>query len=223
MGSGDQLAVVSFAETAAVEQSPQASKFTGFSAEVGHDASRLADALDLALSLVGKDESGRILAAVRRPMDRPRRLRLGRPGRRRRHRHRLSGRRTVRGRRPGHRAGPGARQSVLPGESFMITAWIDSPLAQTSHLPACCRGDANDRRGHDAPSPPAPAGCCSATRPRQAAPASTRCRSTAAATTRCRATTGAGCSSGVRGDAAAVVRQSREALRAAGAAGQGGA
>ncbi len=61
MPSGDKLAVVSFAETAAVEQSPQSGQFAGFSAEVGREASRLADALDLALSLVGREEPGRIL------------------------------------------------------------------------------------------------------------------------------------------------------------------
>jgi Mg-chelatase subunit ChlD len=130
MGTGDRLAVVAFAETAAVEQSPQASKFAGFSAEVGHDATRLADALDLALSLIGKDESGRILllsdgqwtgrdvfasaaraAAAGIPVDY----------------------------RAIERSAAGdlaieriqAPESVLPGESFMITAWVSSPLADT--------------------------------------------------------------------------------------------
>ena len=129
MPSGDKLAVVSFAETAAVEQSPQAGKFGGFSAEVGSEASHLADALDLALSLVGAEEPGRILvlsdgqwtgreiagpvaraaaagvAIDYRTMERPR-----------------SGDLAVQG-----IQGP---ESVLPGESFMITAWLDSPLAQ---------------------------------------------------------------------------------------------
>jgi hypothetical protein len=130
MPRDDKLAVVSFAETAAVEQSPQASKFAGFSAEVGHDASRLADALDLALSLVGGEEPGRILvlsdgqwtgrdvsaaaaraAAAAVPIDY----------------------------RAIERSSAGdlaieriqAPESVLPGESFMITAWIASPLGQT--------------------------------------------------------------------------------------------
>ena len=74
MRSGDKLAVVSFAETAAVEQSPQAGKFAGFSAEVGREASQLADALDLALSLVDRDEPGANPGPLRRPVDRPRRL-----------------------------------------------------------------------------------------------------------------------------------------------------
>ncbi|MGA2619946.1 MAG: VWA domain-containing protein [Thermoguttaceae bacterium] len=130
MPADDKLAVVSFAERAAVEQSPQGSKFAGFSAEVGRDASRLADALDLALSLVGSAESGRILllsdgqwtgrdvsaaaaraAAAAVPIDY----------------------------RAIERSAAGdlaieriqAPESVLPGESFMITAWIASPLGQT--------------------------------------------------------------------------------------------
>jgi Mg-chelatase subunit ChlD len=130
MGPDDRLAVVSFAETAAVEQSPQTCKFAGFSAEVGRDATRLADALDLALSLVGKDESGRILllsdgqwtgrdvfapaaraAAAGIPVD-----------------YRAIERSTA-----GDLAIERiqAPESVLPGESFMITGWIYSPLAQT--------------------------------------------------------------------------------------------
>jgi uncharacterized membrane protein len=130
MPADDKLAVVSFAERAAVEQSPQATKFAGFSAEVGHDASRLADALDRALSLIGSGESGRILllsdgqwtgrdvsaaaaraAAAAVPIDY----------------------------RAIERSAAGdlaieriqAPESVLPGESFMITAWIASPLGQT--------------------------------------------------------------------------------------------
>ena len=126
---GDKMAVVSFAERAAVEQSPQTSKFTGFSAEVGHEASHLSDALELGLSLIGRDDPGRLLvisdgrwtgrdltnlsaraAAVGVPVD-----------------YRLV-----------ERAGAGdlavqriqGPESVLPGESFMISAWIDSPLAQ---------------------------------------------------------------------------------------------
>lgn len=126
---GDKMAVVSFAERAAVEQSPQTSKFTGFSAEVGREASHLSDALELGLSLIGRDDPGRLLvisdgrwtgrdltnlsaraAAAGVPVD-----------------YRLV-----------ERAGAGdlavqriqGPESVLPGESFMISAWIDSPLAQ---------------------------------------------------------------------------------------------
>jgi Mg-chelatase subunit ChlD len=129
MRSGDKLAVVSFAETAAVEQSPQAGKFAGFSGEVGREASRLADALDLALSLVGREEPGRILVLSDG-------LWTGRDI------SASAARAAAAGvaidyrdqQRPG--AGDlaieriGGPESVLPGESFMITAWLDSPLGQ---------------------------------------------------------------------------------------------
>jgi Mg-chelatase subunit ChlD len=137
MPAGDRLGVVSFGETAAVEQAPQSSKFAGCTAEVGREASQLADALDLAVSLVPpaghpaqRGSTGRILvlsdgrwtgrdisgAAARaaaagvaidyRLMERPR-----------------AGDLAVES-----LQGP---ESVLPGESFMITAWIDSPLKDT--------------------------------------------------------------------------------------------
>ncbi len=129
MPDGDRLGVISFGETAAVEQAPQSGKFAGFTAEVGREASQLADALDLAASLIPSGDSGRVLvlsdgrwtgrdisaAAARaaaqgvaidyRVMERSR-----------------AGDLAVES-----LQGP---QSVLPGESFMITAWIDSPLKQ---------------------------------------------------------------------------------------------
>lgn len=130
MPPGDRLAVVSFAETVAVEQSPQASKFTGFSADVGSEASHLADALDVALSMIGPDRPGRVLVLsdgqwtgrdVAGPAARAAAAGVA------------VDYRTIE--RP--RAGDLAIQSVqgpesaLPGESFMITAWLDSPVAQT--------------------------------------------------------------------------------------------
>ncbi len=126
---GDKFAVVSFAEKAAVEQSPQPAKFVGFSAEVGREASHLADALELALSLIGRDEPGRVLV-----------LSDGRwTGR---DLSSLSVRASAAGIAIDYRLlerpnagdlaveriqGP---ESALPGESYMITAWIDSPLGQ---------------------------------------------------------------------------------------------
>ena len=128
--AGDRLAVVSFGEKAAVEQSPQASKFPGFSVEVGREASHLADAVDLALSMVGREQPGRILVlsdgqwtgrditgpAARasaggvaidyRAVERPKAGDLA----------------------VARVQGP---ESVLRGESFMLTAWVESPVAQT--------------------------------------------------------------------------------------------
>ena len=141
--------VVSFAETAAVEQSPQSGKFAGFSAEVGREASRLADALDLALSLVGSGEPGRVLvlsdgrwtgrdvaaAAARaaaagvaidyRAIERPRAGDLA----------------IERSR---------GRNRVLPGESFMITAWLDSPLGADGLLRTAAGGAGDIARGTQA-------------------------------------------------------------------------
>lgn len=128
--SGDKLAVVSFAETVAVEQPPQTGKFNGFAAEVGREASHLAEALDEALSLIDRDEPGRILllsdglwngrdvasAVARaaaagvaidyRAIERPKAGDLA----------------------VDSLQGP---ESVMPGESFMMTAWIESLLGQS--------------------------------------------------------------------------------------------
>ncbi|MFW6171637.1 MAG: VWA domain-containing protein [Planctomycetota bacterium] len=130
MRSGDTLAIVSFAETAAVEQSPQQAKFTGFAAEVGGEASHLADAIDLGLSLIGRDESGRLLvlsdgkwtgrdidsvgaraAAAEVAID-----------------YRLMERRQSNDLAIERIDGP---QAVMPGESFMISAWLDAPRGQS--------------------------------------------------------------------------------------------
>ncbi len=130
MQTGDRVGVVSFAETAAVEQSPHEGQFSGFSAQVGRDASRLADALDLALSLVPRQSPGRIVvlsdghwtgrdvaasaaraAAAGVPID-----------------YRAMQR---------HLAGDLAVEAIegpeaaATGESFMMTAWLHSPQDQT--------------------------------------------------------------------------------------------
>ncbi len=56
-----RLAVVAFGERAAVEQSPQQGAFSGFTAQVGPDQSRLAEGLELALGLLPAGEPGRVL------------------------------------------------------------------------------------------------------------------------------------------------------------------
>jgi hypothetical protein len=61
MGGKDNLAVVSFGQTVAIEQSPETGRFPGFTHVVGPDGSNLGDALDVALALVPKDSPGRIL------------------------------------------------------------------------------------------------------------------------------------------------------------------
>jgi hypothetical protein len=125
----NKLAVVSFAESVAVEQSPQATKFSGFSAEVGREASNLADAVDLALSLIDKEEPGRILvlsdgqwtgrdiaasaaraAAAGIAID-----------------YRAMQRSSASDLAIERLQGP---VSAMPGESFMITAWVNAPVEQ---------------------------------------------------------------------------------------------
>ena len=125
--SDSKLAVVAFGKKAAVELPPGARQFSQFNSRVQPDASNLNDALHAALSLIPKHEPGRILllsdgrwtgvdpaeaaalaAARGAPID-----------------HRAV-------RRPGENDAAVERieapQSVRPGESFMIAAWIRNPL-----------------------------------------------------------------------------------------------
>ena len=60
-GSRDMVAVVGFAEEVNVEQLPDRGSFDGFKGYYSGNGSRLAPALDTAISLIPKDRSGRIL------------------------------------------------------------------------------------------------------------------------------------------------------------------
>lgn len=60
-GSRDRLAVVSFGRNVAVELSPQAGRFAGFVGEIDREGSNLAEALQAAVSLIPEDTPGRIL------------------------------------------------------------------------------------------------------------------------------------------------------------------
>jgi len=127
MGPEDKLAVVSFGASAAVDQPPQHGEFAGFVSRIGQDASNLADALETAVSLIPERLPGRILLLT-------------------------DGRFT--GPDPADRASRAATRSVpidwrlmerptandlaiaridapaaaKPGESFLITMWIRSPI-----------------------------------------------------------------------------------------------
>jgi len=129
MGIKDQLGVVSFGQMSSVERSPQGGKFVGFVAEVGRDASNLAEAIETAISLIPQGTSGRILLLSdgrwtgKDPIG-------------------AASRATTRGiaidYRPLQRASANdvaisrvdAPASVTPGESFMITGWVRSPIPQ---------------------------------------------------------------------------------------------
>jgi Mg-chelatase subunit ChlD len=130
MSAEDRLAVVSFGETVAVEQVPQNAKFDKFISKVGPDASNLSEAIERALSLIPRDSPGKVVvlsdgrwtgrdpalvaswAAARgvtidyRHLQRPAAsdlavLRIDAPA------------------------------EASPGESFLLTAWVQSPVPQS--------------------------------------------------------------------------------------------
>ncbi|HEU4387134.1 MAG TPA: VWA domain-containing protein, partial [Blastocatellia bacterium] len=129
MGTNQQVAVVSFGSTAAVEQPPQSGSFSGFINEVGRDESNLSDAIDKALSLVPEGAPGRILvlsdgrwtgkdpsAGAARAAARGVAID-----------YRLDQRVAANDVAIAEVDAPG---TVTPGEAFMITAWVRSPVQQ---------------------------------------------------------------------------------------------
>ncbi len=127
MGSNSNLAVVSFGRDTAVEQSPQRGKFTGFVNEVYGDASDLNGAIERAMALIPQDAPGRVLllsdgrwtgkdpsgiaaqaAARGLPLD-----------------YRLMQRTSTNDVAISHIDAP---ETVNPGESFMLAAWIHAPV-----------------------------------------------------------------------------------------------
>ena len=127
MRSDSNLAVVSFGRVAAIEQSPQGGKFAGFVNEVYGDASDLNGAIEKAMALLPRDAPGRLLllsdgrwtgkdpsgiaaqATARGiPLD-----------------YRLMQRASTNDVAISHIDAP---ETVNPGESFMLTAWIHAPV-----------------------------------------------------------------------------------------------
>jgi Mg-chelatase subunit ChlD len=129
MRADDQLGIVTFGQQTAVERTPQAGALNPLMAEVGREASNLADALDTALSLVPRDAPGRLLVLSdgkwtgRHPAGVvPRAVTRSIPIDYRHEQRAAAGDLAIaRLEAPGH-AGP--------GESFIVTAWVNSPLAQ---------------------------------------------------------------------------------------------
>src|SRR5262245_5306313 len=129
MTSDDRLAVVSFGQSAAIERSPQSGAFAGFANNVGREASNLAEAIEKALALIPQNAPGKILVIS-------------------------DGRWT--GAEPATAAAKAAARgvtidyrslqrssandlavsqidapvTVTPGEAFMITAWVKTPLQE---------------------------------------------------------------------------------------------
>lgn len=127
MKSDSHLAVVSFGRVVTVEQSPQSGKFTGFVSEVHGDASDLNGAIEKAVALIPRDAPGRVLllsdgrwtgkdpsgiaaqAAARGiPLD-----------------YRLMQRNSTNDIAISQIDAP---ETVNPGESFMLAAWVHAPV-----------------------------------------------------------------------------------------------
>ncbi len=129
MTPNDRLAVISFGRTAGVEQPPSAGVFPGFVHEVGDDASNLADALDAALNLIPHEAPGAVLVlSDGRWSGRDPAVVAAR----------AAARNIAIDYRPMQRATAEdlaiarveAPPSVAPGESFLLTAWVYSPIPQ---------------------------------------------------------------------------------------------
>jgi len=129
MGPRDQMGVVAFGQQAVVEQSPQRTEFPGFAAQVGTDHSSVNDAVESALSLIPPDGGGRILllsdgkwtgkdpsAAAARAAGRGVAVD-----------YRLLARPQVSDVAIQSFLTP---QSVLPGQAFVLSAWVQSPTEQ---------------------------------------------------------------------------------------------
>ncbi len=129
MGPRDLLAVISFGQQAVVERPPQRGEFAGFSAQVGPDASNLGDAVETALTLIPPDAGGRVLVLSdgkwtgRDPLAAAARA----AGRGIAIDHRHLTRASVNDLAIANFQTP---ETVLPGQSYMMTAWVQSPVEQ---------------------------------------------------------------------------------------------
>ncbi|HTV40288.1 MAG TPA: VWA domain-containing protein [Candidatus Sulfotelmatobacter sp.] len=129
MGPRDQLGVVSFGREAAVEQAPERAEFGGFAADVGPDHSSLDDGIQTALELIPPDGSGRILVLSdgKWTGKDPAAAAARAAGRGVAVDYRLITRPQVDDTAIQSFLTP---QSVLPGEAFLLSAWVSSPVDQ---------------------------------------------------------------------------------------------
>lgn len=129
MSSDDRLAVISFGQNSAIERSPQTGAFAGFTNRIEADASNLNDAVEKALSLIPPDAPGKVLvisdgrwtgkdpaSAAARAASRGVAIDY------------RSLQRSVAG--DLAIAQIDAPVTVTPGEAFMLTAWVKSPVSQ---------------------------------------------------------------------------------------------
>ena len=129
MGPRDQLGVVAFGREAAVEQAPERGEFGGFAADVGPDHSSLNDGVQAALELIPPDGGGRILVLSdgKWTGKDPAAAAARAAGRGVAVDYRLVTRSQVDDTAIQSFNTP---QSVLPGEAFLLSAWVSSPVDQ---------------------------------------------------------------------------------------------
>ncbi len=129
MSSSDLLGVVSFGQSVAVDRAPQVGQFTGFQREVGRDASQLSEALEQALGLIPRNAPGKVLVLSdgrwtgRDPTSvaswaASREIAIDYRCLERSHANDLAIERID------------APAAVAPGESFLITGWVQCPSPQ---------------------------------------------------------------------------------------------
>jgi Mg-chelatase subunit ChlD len=129
MGPRDQLGVVAFGQQAVVEQSPQRTEFGGFTAQVGADHSSLNDAIESALSLIPPDGGGRVLVLSdgKWTGKDPAAAAARAAGRGVAVDYRLIARPQINDTAIQSFLTP---QSVLPGQAFVLSTWVQSPTDQ---------------------------------------------------------------------------------------------
>ncbi|KKK85393.1 hypothetical protein LCGC14_2773740, partial [marine sediment metagenome] len=129
MSSSDSLGVVSFAQSSLVARTPGAGKTPGGHMDMRKDASNLNDALDMALSLIPPESPGRImvLSDGRWTGLNPTSSATRAAARRIAVDYRCIEHTTANDTAIVRLDAPAA---VTPGESFMLTAWVRSPVRQ---------------------------------------------------------------------------------------------
>lgn len=129
IGDSQNLAVVSFGSAAAIESTSRRAEFAGFTGEVGRDESNLSDALEKALALIPDGAPGRILVLSdgRWTGKNPANAAWRAAARGIAIDYRVHERSAANDVAISQIDAPG---TVSPGEGFMITAWIRSPIQQ---------------------------------------------------------------------------------------------
>jgi Mg-chelatase subunit ChlD len=129
MSPRDRLAIVSFGHKAVVERPPQGGEFPGFAAEVGPEASSLAEGIEAALALIPSQAPGRVLVVSdgKWTGKDPAAAAAKAAGRGIPVDYRFLSRPRINDLAIRELHTPA---TVLPGEVYMVTTWIQSPTEQ---------------------------------------------------------------------------------------------